>query len=51
LWEEELRVKGGHYTKNLLLEKFRRLSFEEKQAKKDEVNNLIEKDSGEIGYD
>ncbi len=51
MWEEELRVKGGHYTKNLLLEKFRRLSFEEKQAKKDEVNNLIEKDSGEIGYD
>jgi len=50
LWEEELRVLGGYYAKNLLLEKFRGLPFEEKQAKKDELNNLIEKDAYELGY-
>jgi hypothetical protein len=33
------------------LNKFRRLPFEEKTAKKDEVNNLLEKDAYEIGYD
>ncbi|WNE41130.1 MAG: Vitamin B12 import ATP-binding protein BtuD [Mycoplasmataceae bacterium] len=49
-WEEELRVRGGHYTKNLLLEKFRRLSFEEQQEQKNQINNLVEKDSGEVGY-
>jgi hypothetical protein len=43
-------VLGGHYAKNLLLDKFRRLSFEEKQAKKDELNNLVEKDAYELGY-
>lgn len=50
LWEGELRIKGGHYVKNLLLEKFRRLLFEEKQAKKDEVNKLVESDSWEVGH-
>ncbi|MCE8163826.1 MAG: ABC transporter ATP-binding protein/permease [Candidatus Moeniiplasma glomeromycotorum] len=50
LWEEELRVKGGHYTKNLLLDKFRRLPFETKQAKKDELVKLIESDSWEVGH-
>ncbi|CAG8577771.1 7992_t:CDS:2, partial [Ambispora leptoticha] len=47
---EELRVLGGHHAKSLLLDKFRQLPFEEKQAKKDELNNLIEKDAYEIGY-
>ncbi|CAJ0912878.1 11100_t:CDS:2 [Entrophospora sp. SA101] len=51
LAEEELRIRGGHYTKNLVLDKFRCLPLEEKEARKDEVNNLIEKDAGEIGYD
>jgi len=51
LAEEELRIRGGHYTKNLVLDKFRRLPLEEKEARKDEVNNLIEKDASEIGYD
>ena len=41
---------GGHHAKSLLLDKFRQLPFEEKQAKKDELNNLIEKDAYEIGY-
>ncbi|KLL02018.1 MAG: ABC transporter [Mycoplasmataceae bacterium RC_NB112A] len=50
LWEEELRVKGGHYTKNILLDKFRRLPFEVRQAKKDELNKLFENDSWEIGH-
>ena len=50
LWEEELRVLGGYYAKSLLLDKFRRLPFEKKQAKKDELNNLIEKDAYELGY-
>ncbi|CAG8456587.1 27236_t:CDS:2 [Gigaspora margarita] len=48
LGEEELRIKGGHYTKNLVLDKFRRLPLEEKLARKDEVNNLIERDASEI---
>jgi len=32
------------------LDKFRRLSFEEKQAKSKEINTLVELDSGEVGY-
>lgn len=50
LWEEELSVRGEHYTKNILLEKYRRLRFEEQQKRKNEISNLIEKDSWEIGY-
>ena len=49
LWEEELRIRGGHYAKNLLLNKFRRLPFEEKQKQKDQINKLIENDTWEIG--
>ncbi|CAI2199210.1 6202_t:CDS:2, partial [Funneliformis geosporum] len=48
--KEELRVLGGYHIKNLLLDKFRRLPFEQKKAKKDELNNLIEKDAYELGY-
>jgi hypothetical protein len=43
-------VLGGHYAKNLLLDKFRSLTFAEKQVKKDEINNLVERDASEIGY-
>jgi hypothetical protein len=43
-------VKGGHYSKDILLDKFRRLPFVEKQGKKDVVNNLVESDSSEVGY-
>jgi ABC-type bacteriocin/lantibiotic exporter with double-glycine peptidase domain len=50
LWEEELRIKGGHYTKNVLLDKFRQLSLEEKQKRQKEINTLVELDSGEIGH-
>jgi hypothetical protein len=49
LKEEELIVRGDHYTRNLLLEKFRRLPFEEKQSKKDELRVLVESDSANIG--
>ena len=50
LWEEELGVKGEHYSKNLLLDKFRQLTFIEKQNKKDVVNKLVESDAWEIGH-
>ena len=50
LWEEELRIKGGHYAKNVLLDKFRQLPLEEKQARQKEINTLVELDSGEIGH-
>ncbi|RHZ36974.1 ABC transporter, ATP-binding protein [endosymbiont GvMRE of Glomus versiforme] len=50
LWEEELRVQGGHYVKNQLLDKFRQLPFEEKEKRNKEINILVEFDSGEIGY-
>jgi len=45
-----LRIKGGHYTKNVLLDKFRQLSLEEKQVRQKEINTLVELDSGEIGH-
>ncbi|CAI2167665.1 18436_t:CDS:2 [Funneliformis geosporum] len=47
-FEEELMVRGGHYTKNLLLTKFRCLSFEKKRLKKDELRVLVESDSANI---
>jgi len=50
LWEEELKIKGGHYVKNVLFDKFRQLPFAERQAKKDEINKLVESDSSEVGY-
>ncbi|RHZ36437.1 ABC transporter, ATP-binding protein [endosymbiont GvMRE of Glomus versiforme] len=50
LWEEELRVQGGHYVKNHLLDKFRQLPFEEREKRSKEINILVEFDSGEIGY-
>ncbi|CAG8455258.1 21708_t:CDS:2 [Gigaspora margarita] len=50
LTERELRVRGGHYSKNILLEKFRGLPLEEKQNQQHEIINLIEKDSGTIDY-
>jgi hypothetical protein len=50
LQEEELRVRSGHYVKNRLLDKFRQLPFQEKQARSKEINTLVELDSGEIGY-
>lgn len=49
LWEEELRIDGYRYTKNLLLDKFRQLPFAEKLAQKDELNRLIESDSEDFG--
>jgi ABC-type multidrug transport system fused ATPase/permease subunit len=49
LWEQELSVRGEHYAKNILLEKYRRLPFEEQQKRKNEINNLVERDSWEIG--
>ncbi|MCE8162987.1 MAG: ABC transporter ATP-binding protein/permease [Candidatus Moeniiplasma glomeromycotorum] len=49
LWEEELRVKGGHFTKNLLLEKFRRLPFETQKSREKEVSKLVENDSWKVG--
>ena len=50
LWEEELRIRGGHYVKNCLLDKFRELPFEERQVRSKEINTLVEFDSGEVGY-
>jgi ABC-type bacteriocin/lantibiotic exporter with double-glycine peptidase domain len=50
LWEEELKVKGENYAKNLLLNKFRRLPFQEKQSKKDEIGVLTEVDSANFGW-
>ncbi|CAG8841888.1 8072_t:CDS:1, partial [Racocetra persica] len=47
---EELRIKGGHYVKNRLLDKFRQLPFEEKEKRSKEISTLVELDSGEIGY-
>ncbi|CAG8440145.1 11516_t:CDS:2 [Ambispora leptoticha] len=40
--EEELQIKGGHYTKNRLLDKFRCLPFEERQKRQNEINTLVE---------
>jgi hypothetical protein len=45
-----LRIKGGHYAKNILLDKFRQLPLEEKQIRQKEINTLVELDSGEIGH-
>jgi len=50
LQEEELRIKGNHYIKNRLLDKFRQLPFQEKQAKSKEINTLVEIDANEIGH-
>jgi len=50
LWEEELKVRGENYAKNLLLNKFRRLPFQEKQSKKDEIGVLTEVDSANFGW-
>lgn len=50
LWEGELRIRGGYYVKNCLLDKFRQLPFAEKQTKIKEINTLVEFDSGEVGY-
>jgi ABC-type bacteriocin/lantibiotic exporter with double-glycine peptidase domain len=50
LWEGELRVRGGYYVKNCLLDKFRQLPLAEKQTKVKEINTLAEFDSNEIGY-
>ncbi|MDR1670146.1 MAG: ABC transporter ATP-binding protein/permease [Spiroplasmataceae bacterium] len=49
-WEKELITRGGRYTKNLLLDKFSRLSLEEQKNRRDQINNLVEKDSEEVGY-
>jgi hypothetical protein len=45
LWEEELRIKGGHWIKNRLLAKFRRLPFEEQKSREKEVSKLVENDA------
>ena len=50
LLEGELRIKGGYYIKNCLLDKFRQLPFAEKQTKVKEINTLVELDSSEVGY-
>lgn len=50
LQEEKLRIKGEHYLKNLLLDKFRHLSWEEKQTQQKEIGTLVELDAGEIGH-
>jgi hypothetical protein len=48
--ENEIRIKSGHYIKNLVLEKFRNLDFHNKITKKAELDTLAEMDSEEIGY-
>ncbi|CAG8848909.1 21424_t:CDS:1, partial [Racocetra persica] len=48
LWEEELRIKGGHYVKNTLLEKFRQLPLTERKARQKEISTLVELDSGQF---
>ena len=48
--EEKLMVEGNHYIKNLLLDKFRKLSFEEKKKEKDKIQTLIKNDVLNIGY-
>lgn len=50
LWEEELRVRSDYYITNCLLDKFRRLPFEEKQEKSKEIDTLVRKDTGEVSY-
>jgi hypothetical protein len=44
LREEELKTKGSNYIKNLLLDKFRKLTFEEKKNQKDKIDKLVEVD-------
>ena len=41
LWEENLIIRGWNRIRNLLLDKFRKLTFEEKSLQKDIVNKLI----------
>jgi len=50
LWEEELQIKGGHYVKNRLLDKFRSLPFEERKVHSSEISTLVEIDSVTVGW-
>ncbi|CAI2183225.1 155_t:CDS:2 [Funneliformis geosporum] len=45
LWEEELKVRGSNYVEGKLLNKFRRLTFEEKFSRGKELSVLVEVDA------
>ncbi|RHZ35970.1 ABC transporter, ATP-binding protein [endosymbiont GvMRE of Glomus versiforme] len=49
LWEEELKIKGSNYVESKLLNKFRRLTFEEKSSHGKELSLLIETDAQNVG--
>ena len=48
-WEEELVARGADYVKNRLLIKFRHLPFEEREARKSEINTLVEAETRAVG--
>ncbi|RHZ37115.1 ATP-binding cassette domain-containing protein [endosymbiont GvMRE of Glomus versiforme] len=49
LWEEELKIRGSNYVESKLLNKFRRLTFEEKSSRGKELSVLIEVDAQMVG--
>lgn len=49
LWEEELKVRGPNCVEEKLLNKFRRLTFEEKAGRGKELSYLIEVDAQTVG--
>lgn len=49
LWEEELKVRGSNYVESRLLNKFRRLTFEEKFNRGKELSVLVEVDAQTVG--
>jgi len=48
-WEKKLKTRSKNYIKDLLLDKFRQLPFEERQVKKSEINMLARIDSVNVG--
>jgi hypothetical protein len=49
LQKEKFQIEGQYYVKNRLLDKFRQLTFEERERKKKEINTLVEEDSFVVG--
>jgi hypothetical protein len=46
--ETELRIKSGHFIKNELLDKFRKIPAEKRDDNREILNQLIENDLGEF---
>jgi len=49
LQKEKFQIEGQYYVKNRLLDKFRQLTFEERERKKKEINTLVAEDSFVVG--